>query len=275
MEGEGGQTEIIFTGGNWKISGVINLNGNVNISGDSYSINGNPIFKNYTLKLEDLGRLETLWVNKGFSIIRNTFTSLNIIVKENSTGEDFNFVIVLESEKELKEIVVKQKKSQGYRFKSIEYMLMPGDGDSVFVKQNGSLSFNISSPQELSFSPFYGINRNSYFGSSEDDAFIWTEADSLIVEVPSGISNGEIYYNGDESVYTNLLTSKGTGFIDYTITVTVPEGISKFSVEVQYRRTKVSYILYLLNNRTNQEKVIKGKWFEFAPTGNYTINREN
>lgn len=110
MEGEGGEIEISFTYPDWKIARIINQNGNVNISGNSYSLDGSPIRENYTLKLDSLGRMDAIWTDKGFSIIRNSYTSLKIIVKENSTDEDFNFIIILESEKESKEIQVNQKK---------------------------------------------------------------------------------------------------------------------------------------------------------------------
>lgn len=60
MEGEGGSTEVSFIAGNWKITGVININGDVKISGDTYSADDEPIRKNYTLSLEELGRMEAL-----------------------------------------------------------------------------------------------------------------------------------------------------------------------------------------------------------------------
>jgi len=54
-------------------------------------------------------------------------------------------------------------------------------------------------------------------------------------------------------------------------TVAIPSGNSEFSVEIQYRKWRVSYSIYLVNNRTKEEKVINGKWVELAPTGNYSI----
>lgn len=272
MEGEGGQAEISFVGEDWRIAKVINQNGSVNISGNRYAIDGTLIQENYTLKLDELGRIDAFWTDKGFSIIRKTLTSLDIIVKENSTGEDFNFVIVIESGNEFKEIIVKQKKSQGYKLKDIEYMLTEKDGDSIYVRQGTTYSFNIPSSQEISVSPINGINNSSHFESMEKDAFIWTEADSIMVKTPSEIENSKLYFNGERSRYTNSSTTKESKFNIQEETVTVPSGKSEFSIEIQYRRRKVSYTLYLENNRTGQEKAIKGKWLEFAPTGDYSIN---
>ncbi len=73
--------------------------------------------------------MEAFGGSKGFVITRNTPTSLNIELKENSSGEDFNFTIDLQSGDESKKITIEQKKSQGYNFKSIEYALKENDGD--------------------------------------------------------------------------------------------------------------------------------------------------
>lgn len=276
MEGEGGQKEISFTTEDWRIARIINQNGNVNIFGDKYSIDGNLTQENQLLELNELGRIDAFWGDKGFSIARNTLTSLHISVNENSTDEDFNFVVVIASKSgdKLKEIVVNQKKSQGYTFKKIEYALSEEDGDSIFVRQGASYSFNVASSQEISFSPISGVNivNSSFFESNDKDAFKWTEADSLVVEIPSGVLDGDLYFNGEVSIYTNATTTKESQYNDVKKTVTIPAGKSKFSIEVEHREVKTSYILHLENNRTGQEKIIEGKWIKIAPTGEYTIS---
>ena len=273
MEGEGGETDVFIAGEDWHVAGVINKNGNVNISGDSYSIDGNLIRENYTLALEGLGRMDALWPNKGFSIVRNTPSSLKVAVKENSTGEDFSFVVMLQSGEELKEITVEQKKSQGYQFDSIEYALKEGDGDSLFISRSSTYRFNIQTSTEFSFSPVSGVNVNkkSYFESMEDDAFVWLDDDSVMVKIPSDIYNNEVYYNGENGLYTNVSTVSTHGFEEQMETVTVPVGKSEFFTEIQYHKRKVSYSLVLINNRTKEEKTIEGKWIEIAPTGEYTV----
>lgn len=114
-----------------------------------------------------------------------------------------------------------------------------------------------------------------FFESEEKDVFVWTDPDSVSVIVPSGIWNDELYFNGEEAIYTNISTNKESEFSKQMTTVTIPSGKSEFSVEIQYRERRVSYALYLVNNRTKKEKVINGKWIETAPTGNYTISRKS
>jgi hypothetical protein len=274
MEGEGGSTGVSFTGGDWKITGVTNTNGNVKISGDSYSVDDELIRENYTLSLEGLGRMEAFGGIKGFVITRNTPTSLNIALKENSSGEDLNFTIDLQSGNESKEITVEQKKSQGYKFESIEYALREIDGDSLFTKKGTTYEFNIQSPspQEFSFSPFEGIeiNRKAYFKSNEKDAFVWLKNDPVRVKVPSLIDNSKIDTAEQKEVYTNLTTVYPHGF-EQMETVTVPSGKSVFFTQIQFRRRTVSYTLHLTNKRTGDKKAIDGKWIEIAPTGIYDI----
>ncbi|MDT0644920.1 hypothetical protein RM553_18930 [Zunongwangia sp. F363] len=276
MEGEGGTTEISVTGKEWSIAEVINLNGNINISGDTYSDDGEQLLVNRQLYLDSLGRMEALWSDKGFKITRTTATSLEIFLKENSTGEDFGFVIMVESGGEVKEITVKQKKSQGYTFEKIEFSLKENDGDSLYIKKGDNYKFTIPSAQEFSFSPFNGINVNKryQFQSSEDDAFVWIKKDSVMVELPSAIHEQEIYFDGGKGLYTNFVVTGEHDFKDVMEIVTLPSGESEFSVEIEYRKRVISYTLYLINNRTNEEKKIEGKWIEHSPTGEYNVEWE-
>jgi len=272
MEAEGGEKEITFTHGDWSISEVLNKNGNVNIHGDIYSQNGEIIQENKTLALEDQGKLVADWNDKDFVITRETPSSLKIEVLENSTGEEFNFALVLNSGQEIKKINVTQKISQGYKFDGIEFILKEGDGDSLFVKKSTNFKFNIPESQSFTFSPYEGIDihNQSHFESMEKDAFIWLKNDSISVEVPTSIYNEEIYFNGKKRLFSNVSSITPHGF-EGTETITIPAGQSAFSTEIEYRKRKVSYELRLINNRTAEKKIIEGKWIEIAPTGRYSI----
>jgi len=272
MEAEGGETEITFTNGDWSILEVLNKNGNVNIHGDIYSQNGEIIHENKTLALEDQGKLVADWNDKGFVITRETSSSLKIEVMENSTGEEFNFALVLNSGQEIKKINVTQKISQGYQFDGIEFILKEGDGDSLFVKKGTNRKFNIPEPQSFTFSPYEGINihNQSHFESMEKDAFVWLKNDSILVEVPTNIYNEEIYFDGEKRLYSTVWSINAHGF-EVMESITVPAGQSAFSTEIEYHRRKVSYKLRLINNRTAEEKIIEGKWVEIAPTGRFSI----
>jgi hypothetical protein len=147
MEAEGGDTEITFTNGDWSITKVINKEGNVNIVGDIYSQNGEIIQNNKILVLENLGKIVANWKNKGFTITRETSSYLKIELNENSTGESFNFTLVLNSGQEIN---VTQKKSQGYEFSNIKFNTNEEDTDSLFVQKGVTYKFNINEPQVIS-----------------------------------------------------------------------------------------------------------------------------
>jgi hypothetical protein len=270
MEAEGGETEISFTNGDWSITKVINKEGNVNIVGDLYAQNGEIIQNNKILVLKDLGKIVANWENKGFTITRETSSSLKIKLNENSTGESFNFTLVLNSGQEIN---VTQKKSQGYEFSNIKFNTNEEDTDSLFVQKGVTYKFNINEPQSFRFLPYDGltIQNQSRFESLENDAFAWLEGDSIMIKVPTNIYNDEIYFDGEKRLYSNIWSINPHGFEEME-TVAIPKGQSSFSTEIELRKRQVSYRLRLINNRTLEEKIIEGKWIEIAPTGKFSIH---
>lgn len=272
MEGEGGSTDVNFSGSDWKISGITNKNGNVKVNGDIHIFHDGSIRKNHILSLEGFGRIETSGGSQGFVITRDNPTNLNVELKENSSGEEFNFTIDLQSGNEIKKINVEQKKSQGYSFESIEYNLKENDGDSLFVRNGTGYRFNIPSPQDFYFSPFTGIeiNKKVYFKSDDKEAFVWFENSSIKVKVPSYIDNQKIYTADEKVVYTNLTIVLPHGFENME-TVILPSGKSMFTTQIQFRKRIVSYTLHMINKRTGNKKIVEGKWVEIAPTGKYNI----
>ena len=273
MEGEGGRTDITFDDGSWEIIYLVNQKGDVRISGNSYDLSGQMIRENYVLSLEGTGRLESFWRDKGFQIDRPEPHSLEIFLKENGSGEDFHFFIVLQSGDQIREIEVRQKPSLGYDFDRIEYHLKEGDGDSLFLKRGTKVITNQTTAHELTFSPINGVdvNRNTYFESEESDAFVWTEKDSVVVRIPSAIRDDQVLFNEAEMLYTPMSVRSEHDFSGITETVMIPEGRSEFYTEIEFRKRKISYTLHLLNRRTKEPKVIRGKWIEYAPTGNYEV----
>lgn len=265
---------ISFTNGDWEIAKVVNLDNDKSIFGDTYSINGELIQENHILQLDSLGKLKASWPGKGFSIIRKTPTSIELYLRENFTDKDFVFNIVLESGNELRRIKVSQKPSQGYKIKSIKYTVVENDSDSIYVGRGETYSFDINAsiPPKVTFHPFLNIFEFSHFESLEDAAFPWTKADSAMVEVPTKILNGKVLTSGENAPYSNELVEKPSKFEEEIAEVTVPKGQSKFVVKIEYRKRRVTYTLHLISNRTKKDKIIKGKWIETAPTGNYTID---
>lgn len=273
MEGEGGRTDIAFDDGDWEIIYILNQSGEVKISGNSYDLAGQMIRENYILSLEGTGRLESFWRDKGFQIDRPAPNSLEIFLEENGSGEDFHFFIVLQSGDQTREIEVRQKPSLGYDFDRIEYHLEEGDGDSLFLKRGTKVISKNATAHELTFSPFNGIDvdKNAYFESEQTDAFVWTEKDSVVIRIPTAILEDEVLTNEMKMLYTPLSVRSEHDFLDITETVMVPEGYSEFYTEIEFRKRKVSYTLHLLSRRTKEPKVIRGKWIEYAPTGNYKV----
>ncbi|MBP1613810.1 MAG: Uncharacterized protein H6Q13_1258 [Bacteroidetes bacterium] len=276
MEGEGGESVISFDNADWTIARVINKDGNMNIYGNTYSKEGGLLTEATSLTLNGLGSMQSVWSDKGFTIVRDTPTSLKIILNENMTDDDFNFVVLLQLGQEEKEITVQQKKSEGYTFDKIEYALNEGDGDSIYTgESNLSHTFNLSEPSELTMYPLINTYRESYFESIQDDAFLWTNNDSVLVKTPSDIYNGTIYYANVKSVYNDVFSREPVDYKQMPETVIIPAGKLKLETEIEYRRRKVSYLLTLINNRTKETKTIHGKWIEILPTGRFSTILSN
>lgn len=273
FEGEGGVKNISFTNKDWKITKVVNQDNNQTIFGNIYSFDGNLIQENKILELDSFGSLEAIWSDKGFIIKHETETSVVIQLKENFTNKNFHFIIFLESGNDTKEIAINQKPSQGYTIKNIKYTIENNDNDSIFVEKGSTHSFNINSTtqQGFSFDPFINSFELSQFKSNSESAFPWKLTDSIAIEIPAHIIDNKVFTNDATSFYSNSLIQKPSKFKGQITEVAIPQGQTKFIVELEYRKRQVSYILHLVNNRTNEDKIITGKWVETAPTGNYKI----
>ncbi len=167
------------------------------------------------------------------------------------------------------------KPSQEYTIKGIKYTLEGNDGDSLFFQRGETYSFdnNSSLEQKMSFGPFVNITEFSRFKSQEDAAFPWTEADSVMVEVPTQISGNKVLTNGEQSPYSRGLIVKDSKFKKQeSEKINIPLGESKFVVKMEFRKRRVTYTLHLTDNKTNKDKIITGKWVETVPTGNYEID---
>ncbi|MCL3782138.1 hypothetical protein EMN47_17255 [Prolixibacteraceae bacterium JC049] len=273
MEGEGGEVLISFSGAAWEIDKVINNRGNVSMYGNIYSEDGKIMDENKVLRLKSIGAIETVGAHNGFKIERPNNNALKVILKENSLGEEFRFSIVLKAGDEEKMIQVSQKKSEGYTFKDILYGIEAGDGDSIYVKKSTTYKFDIAVSQKIELNPISGRNafKRSFFSSEDKNAFCWLPSKLIKVLKPSVIDNEKVYM-GEEGVYYSSATNEANSeYTQQKEEVTIPAGKTEFAFNLEYRRRKVTYSLVLENNRTKQEKLVKGKWIEFAPTGKYTV----
>lgn len=272
MEGEGGEFEIQLNSDNWRIAEVINKNGDVRIFGETFTLDGKKVRENSLLELEGLGSLEAFWYDKGFSITRDYPEKLKISLKPNATGKDFSFSILLQNEKDTREIIIEQKVCQGYGFDNIEYFLDEGDGDSLFWQKAVTFKFSYTTPSTISFGVFGGVDimNKSYFESNDPYAFIWVAKDSIAVAVPERYYDGELFLSGEKRVYgaiTKILPTAN----DRMINLEVPAGKIQFEKHLEWRTRKVSYRLTLKNLRTDEKMSVVGKWIETTPTGNYKM----
>lgn len=268
LEAEGEEIDIHFNNDNWQILAVINKNGDQRIFGDIFSPDGKIIKENALLELEGPGQLNAHWWHKGFTISRDKPNALTIKVKENLSGEEFNFAIILQNEDGTKEIVVNQKISQGYTFDKIEYYLQEDDKDSLYFKR-GIDTFTIGlSGVIVTIPPFDGIEYSlSHFESDEKDVFLWLNEKSINIQVPQDIHNSKIILSEKKHNYSEFTE---TPYINNTVTtIEIPAGYNNSYFDLEWRIRQVSYALTLTNNRTKDKKSIQGKWIEERPTGNY------
>lgn len=273
MEAEGGVQQIDFSTADWKIERVENVNSDLRIFGNIYSLENERLSENVLLELEGEGKLDAIWPNKGFSIVRSGEDKLEITLEENSSGEEFGFRVILSSASGERTITVLQKASQGYEFKEIDYYVGEGEGDSLFWKRGSTLKLTVTNSQAIEFTPIGGVDpTNSYiFASDYADAFVWIASDSVAVKLPAHIQDDEIYYAEKKGIYTEYLQSELSEFTNLKETITVPPGYSEFRSEYEMRRRILSYVLVLTNNRTGEEKKIQGKITQVSPTGNYNV----
>ncbi|WP_339750727.1 hypothetical protein [Algoriphagus aquimarinus] len=277
MEAEGGIQQIDFTSAEWKIERIENVKSDSRIFGDIYSQENERVSENVLLKLEGEGKLDAIWPNKGFSIVRSGQDKLGISLMENSSGEEFGFRVILSSVSGESTITVSQKASQGYEFKQITYYVGDGDGDSLYWKRGTTLKLTVPNSQEMEFTPIGGVDPTSsyIFSSSSPDAFVWIKSDSVEVKLPAHFQDGQIYYAEDMGIYTEYLQSELSEFTNLKETITAPAGYSEFRSEYEMRRRILSYMLVLTNNRTGEEKEIEGKINQLSPTGEYKIISED
>ena len=272
ISGEGGQIAVEIGSGEWKITQIVNNEGNVRIFGDTYTPDGKIIRKNQPLELVGLGSLVTSGNRWGFQIIHETPGTINVILRENASGRPVSFRIVLQNGQEKREIKVEQSVSAGYSFDGIEYYLEKDDGDSVYLRQSVvTYEFNLAIPMEVEIMPFGGPNIvvNSHFESEDPYAFLWFEDEPLEVQVPVEINNGDILLSYHKNIYGEI--SNEPYKADTMVTVQIRAGTTKFTKDVEMRNRLVSYRLTIKNNRTGKPKEIFGKWIEISPTGEYEI----
>ncbi|MDR1624415.1 MAG: hypothetical protein LBS04_05520 [Tannerellaceae bacterium] len=277
MEDEGGEIAISLNTEDFIIAGVVDkTNGKDQyITGEIYAVDGESTRYDERLYLEGMGQLQAAWNGGSFCIVRDTPSSLKVIVDEKITVTAFGFAIILQSSKnERKAIVVRQKGSEGYTFDKIAYALPKAvSGLGTYITPLQTIPPGVSGKYPLY--PYHYIDDTrvvSYFRSDERNAFAWMDNGKIEVEVPSGIKDNLIYYDKTKHPYDESTYLK-PGDLDENTTVVmdVPAGKSAFYIKFNVQYLNFPYALTLTNNRTGAKKEFKGTWIEGSFTGDYEI----
>lgn len=273
LSGEGATETIAFAGSDWLIAGIRPENETYRIYGAVYDASGELVRENTELSLTGLGRLESVWHDKGFSITRETPEKLEIEVYENASSEEFCFILLLQSQEEKKEITVRQGRSAGYRFEKIEYALLPGSQQKVFA-QAGFFTFHIqtnSGTNLVKYNPLQNEKDYMQFECTDRNAFGWMQNEPVEVPVPAGAFRNELFFNSEKATYQDALIRFPLKFTVSEVPINPPSGESKCHFEIEYEEFKASYRLYIKNKATGNTKSYEGVFMRKYPTGSFTL----
>lgn len=258
LEGEDSVVVIPTNSANWNISCVYNPDGL-----PIYDINGLP------LQLKGLGEISSSW----FRIKRESSMELKVEVDENFDVGTRGMIIELSQGPILENITIRQKKSEGYVFSKIDYMLEDGDGITEFNKPyaSGAILFvmnnKTSVDQKMILSPYKELQSESIFISDDATAFSWTSGGEVEVRVPANISHGTIFYDNSLRKYNKQPTQFSSKINDQTFDVKVPANSVSTSqiTNIKYQKIQATYYMTLISRRTKAEKHIKGRWTQTSP----------
>lgn len=238
VEAEPSTVDIQITESDWAITGV-------------YSLNGHTITDGHKpLQLAGLGTLDSHW----FKITRDELSSLKVDIFENFDDAQRGMIIKIEKGSHTEEIKIFQATSQGYEFKEIKYVFKE---KSTYNRGGSSpkLIYNNYSEEANSAGmyPYSGKNETYTFKSEDEGAFNWVGEEGVEVDVP--VPSIEKHF------YKKTTTHHPSQLNDVTFTVaTPPLKQLKVTVDLEYMKQIYNYTLILINNRTQEEKEIKGEW---------------
>lgn len=272
LSGEGESVTVTFTNDDWEIMAVANILGGY-IFGNVYDIDNNLLLKSEELKLNGTGYLKAEWMNKGFIISRIEPKKLGITALENTSGDDFGFIVLLRSGEEIKKITVSQGQSLGYVFDKIEYTLIPESYTKSWI-MNGFHEFEYPTggnytPESTLFNPLEFEKDILLFLSDSRQAYAWMEDQVVKVKVPYSVRDNELYYNSEEVTYQIDAHRLPLSFSTKDYVINPPKGYSECHFEVEYESFKASYRLFI-KNRVNQKiKTFDGTFTRRHPTSRF------
>ncbi|MHC5352973.1 hypothetical protein ACYSNX_02065 [Myroides sp. LJL115] len=243
LQAEHSTLDVKMNQDDWVITGVYSLNGQAITDG------GKP------LQLTGTGTLTSNW----FKITRDLSCCLQVDVFENYDQMQRGMIIKIANGTHNEKIKITQLTSEGYQFKEIEYYLKQ---ESTFYTTQSSdkLIYNNYSPEANSvvIYPYSGERQKSYFISEQQGAFNWVGEKQVVVKVPVDSSENH-FYKTTPANYTSPLSE-----INFSLDCP-PLKQLKVYVDIEYSKQTYDYILTLVNNRTKEEKQIKGQWIIEQP----------
>lgn len=243
VQAEQSTLDVKMSQNDWVITGVYSLSGQAITDGDK------------PLQLTGIGSLTSNW----FKITRDLSCCLQVDIFENYDQMQRGMIIKIASGTHNEEIKITQLTSQGYQFKEIEYYLKQ---ESTFYTTQSSekLIYNNYSPEANSvvIYPYSGEKEKSYFKSEQQGAFDWVGEKQVVVKVPVA-SKQNYFYKPTSTYHTSPLNE-----INFSLD-SPPLKQLKVYVDIEYSKQTYDYTLTVVNNRTKEEKQIKGQWIIEQP----------
>lgn len=243
MEGNNNSVEIIMSRTNWKIVSLTSLDG----------------WNQLASGLEGFG---TIYFDWG-SITRDKEDALTIQANENLEDEERGLIINLSTSSGLytEQIIVQQSPGDKYEIKSITYSLEEEDGEFWMDSRPYGLTFRnyTDNSTTTTIFPYDHAPEEYQFHCPNDLAFKLLKYEEPLVDVPE-IVDEKIQLTGEKVKYS-LFPQQYDSKLKYTeVKVeTPPQKQTKISGLILYKLHQITYTLTLTNERTQEEKIVKGE----------------
>ncbi len=255
MEGNNNSVEILMTRTNWMITSVTTLNGWEELTDE----NNNP------LKLEGLGTVRFYWG----SLTRDKENALIIQTEDNLEDHERGLIISLCTTTGIykEQIIVRQKPGDRYEIKSIAYSLEEGDEERITQSYPyDQTGYNLTENNTIMhMSPYSQMKEYYTFSNQNDHSFRLLRGEEPLVDAPE-IVDGKLQITNMKIKYSQHTQNYDCKLKDKEVDVKVPPRSSiRITGHILYKWNQITYTLTLVNVRTQEEKLIKGKLTKIFP----------
>lgn len=249
MEGNSNSVEILMNRTNWKITSLTSLDGWNQLA------NG----------LEGLGTIHFGWGN----ITRDKGDALTLQVNENLEDYERGLIINLSTTTGIykEQIIVRQKPGDRYEIKSIAYSLEEGDEERITQSRPyDQTGYNLTENTSIMhYSPYFQMKEEHTFSSHDNEPFKLLRGEEPLVDAPE-IVDGKLQITGMKIKYSQYTQNYDCRLKNKEVDVEVPPRSSaRITGHILYKWNQITYTLTLVNVRTQEEKLIKGKLIKIFP----------